>query len=71
MSLWDRKEEINSKNCDKCEHGDYECHTRQCYKMIPGDMMEITSDEWDFIKKLGCGSFEPVYPGNLRNYPKK
>ena len=70
--LWGYKEPVHPKNCDLCEYGDYEqFHSRMCCKMIEGEMMELCGDEWDFVKRMGCGTFIPVRDGNQRKYPKK
>ena len=69
--VWGYKEEVHSKNCDLCEYGDYNNHLRQCCKMIDDTSLEITGDEWDFVKRMGCGTFIPVRDGNPRKYPKK
>jgi hypothetical protein len=39
--------------------------------MIDDTSLEITGDEWDFVKRMGCGTFIPVREGNPRKYPKK
>jgi hypothetical protein len=67
---WGYKEQIHPNNCDKCEYGDIELHcVRLCHKMIEGDTMEINADEWQFIKRMGCATFEKVREGNPRRYP--
>lgn len=62
---------IHPRNCDLCEYGDYEpCHGRMCCKIVEDETLEIGGDDWDFIKRMGCGTFEPVRVGNPRQYPK-